>query len=218
MTSLPSAPPQKRLGLVVDLDLCVGCQACAVACRARNASAGSPSPSLDLTELDAAGIWFNRVHTFEVAGEDTSRVIHLPRMCLHCEDAACVTVCPSGASQKRAEDGIVWVDESRCIGCKLCSWACPYGAREFDPAAGVMRKCALCMDRIYDAKLPPQSRVPACIATCPASARLFGDLGDPRSEASRQLRERGGCDQLPELGYAPTVTYLQPRKPASCPP
>ena len=79
-----------------------------------------------------------------------SRTVHFPRSCLHCEEPACVTVCPTGASFKRAEDGIVLVDEDLCIGCKLCSWACPYGAREYDFDSGVMKKCTLCIDRIYN--------------------------------------------------------------------
>src|SRR3546814_8183703 len=79
--------------------------------------------------------------------------LHFPRSCLHCETPACVTVCPTGASYKRAEDGIVLVDEDKCIGCKLCSWACPYGAREYSPVEGVMKKCTLCVDRIYNENL-----------------------------------------------------------------
>ena len=71
------------------------------------------------------------------------------------------------------------VDESMCIGCKLCSWSCPYGAREFDDDAGVMKKCTLCVDRIYNQNLPEADRVPACVSTCPASARHFGDFADP---------------------------------------
>src|SRR3546814_4859575 len=67
-----------------------------------------------------------------------------------CEDAPCVTVCPTGASYKRAEDGIVLVNADTCIGCKLCSWACPYGAREYDADVGVMKKCTLCIDKIYN--------------------------------------------------------------------
>ena len=94
-------------------------------------------------------------------------------------EPACVTVCPTGASYKRTSDGIVLVDEDKCIGCKLCSWACPYGAREFDTDVGVMKKCTLCVDRIYNENLPEEDRVPACVAACPTGARHFGDLGDP---------------------------------------
>jgi Fe-S-cluster-containing dehydrogenase component len=80
--------------------------------------------------------------------------VHFPKSCLHCEDAPCVTVCPTGASYKRAEDGIVLVNEDLCIGCGLCAWACPYGAREMDPIDGVMKKCTLCVDRIYNDTCP----------------------------------------------------------------
>ena len=139
--------------------------------------------------------------------------MHFPRSCLHCEEPACVTVCPTGASFKRAEDGIVLVDEDICIGCKLCSWACPYGAREFDDDVGVMKKCTLCIDRIYNDNLAP--RATACrpaSPTCPTGARHFGDLGDPEVARSRKLvAERGGVDLMPELGYKPTNKYLPPR-------
>jgi sulfite dehydrogenase (quinone) subunit SoeB len=120
-------------------------------------------------------------------------------------------VCPTGASYKRAEDGIVLVDESICIGCKLCSWACPYGAREFDDDAGVMKKCTLCIDRIYNEHLPEADRQPACVMVCPVNARHFGDLGDPRSEVSELVAQRRGADLLPGLGYRPVNKYLPPR-------
>ena len=103
------------------------------------------------------------------------------------------------------------VDEDKCIGCKLCSWACPYGAREFDTDVGVMKKCTLCVDRIYNENLDEADRVPACVAACPTSARHFGDLGDPESAVSQLVKERGGVDLMPEMGYRPTNKYLPPR-------
>ena len=212
MTSLPEQPSPRRLGLVIDLDICVGCHACAVNCKEWNAG-GVSAPLTDLLPYDAEpdGVWFNRVHTYEVGEGSEGRTVHFPRSCLHCAEPACVTVCPTGASFKRAEDGIVLVDEDLCIGCKLCSWACPYGAREFDQDAGVMKKCTLCIDRIYNETFAPEDRQPACVATCPASARHFGDLGDPTSDVSRLVAERGGYDLMPEMGYAPTNKYLPPR-------
>lgn len=122
-----------------------------------------------------------------------------------------MTVCPTGASYKRVEDGIVLVNESDCIGCGLCAWACPYGAREMDAAEGVMKKCTLCVDRIYNDNLPEEDRVPACVRTCPAGARHFGDLGDPESDVSKLVEERGGMDLMPEQGTKPVNQYLPPR-------
>lgn len=221
MTSLPdsSRPGQKKLGLVINLDSCVGCQACAVACKEWNDQGWSaPLTDIDPYEAQPLGVWLNRVHGYEAGEGAEGRSIHFPRSCLHCEEAACVTVCPTGASFKREEDGIVLVDPDTCIGCKLCSWACPYGAREYDPDQGVMRKCTLCVDRIYNENLAPEDRVPACVKACPTHARHFGDLGDPDSEVSRLVAEREGYDLLPELGYKPVNKYLPPRQPGPAQP
>src|SRR5690606_23893289 len=186
MTALPP-PPAKKLGLVIDLDTCVGCHACATSCKEWNAG-GLMGPLVDEQPYgkEPSGVWFNRVHSYELAAEDAdaaadpqpAMTLHFPRSCLHCDTPACVTVCPTGASYKRAEDGIVLVDEDKCIGCKLCSWACPYGAREYSQVDGVMKKCTLCVDRIYNDNLAPEDRVPACVQACPTRARHFGDLGD----------------------------------------
>lgn len=249
MTDLP--PPSKvKLGLVIDLDTCVGCHACAVSCKEWNAG-GFAGPLTDERPYgkDPTGIWFNRVHSYEVAATDfttpaydpgahdalglggaapasstcsqagtlaqeatqPAMTLHFPRSCLHCEEPACVTVCPTGASYKRAQDGIVLVDEDKCIGCKLCSWACPYGAREYSEVEGVMKKCTLCIDRIYNEHLDESERQPACVQACPTRARHFGDLGDPESAVSKLVAARGGVDLMPELGYKPVNQYLPPR-------
>ena len=213
MTGLPAEPAGRKLGLVIDLDACVGCHACAVNCKEWNSGgAAAPLTDLDPYGADPVGVWFNRVHSFEAGDGADGRTVHFPRSCLHCEEPECVRVCPTGASYKRAEDGIVLVDEDICIGCKLCAWACPYGAREYDADAGVMKKCTLCIDRIYNENLPEEERVPACVATCPTSARHFGDLGDPDSEVSRLAARRGGYDLMPEMGYRPVNKYLPPRR------
>jgi Fe-S-cluster-containing dehydrogenase component len=158
-------------------------------------------------------VWLNRVHGYEVKeeGRDDARIVHFPRSCLHCEEPACVTVCPTGASYKRAEDGIVLVNPDTCIGCKLCSWACPYGAREYDVSHGVMKKCTLCVDRIYNENFVPEDRIPACVKACPTGARHFGDLGDPNSEVSQLVAARQGYDLMPEMGFKPVNKYLPPR-------
>ncbi|MBU6478544.1 MAG: 4Fe-4S dicluster domain-containing protein [Xanthomonadaceae bacterium] len=264
MTSLP-APAKKKLGLVIDLDICVGCHACAVACKEWN-DGGDFGPLADDDPYGAEphGVWFNRVHSYEISplppgeggtrsvpegtrphrtltpalrarpaaaspegrGELIPQMVHFPRSCLHCETPDCVTVCPTGASYKRAEDGIVLVDQDKCIGCQLCAWACPYGAREIalphpkpstsdagrkDSKRGTMQKCTLCVDRIYNETLDERDRQPACVLACPTRARMFGDLGDPDSDVSRVVAERGGFALMPEFGYQPVNRYLPPR-------
>ena len=213
MTSLPSKQ-NKKLGLVIDLDICVGCHACAVSCKEWNTSGHSaPLHDIDPYGDDPTGVWFNRIHTFEVESEiNGSKTVHFPKSCLHCSDAPCVTVCPTGASYKREEDGIVLVNPETCIGCKLCSWSCPYGAREYDEEAGIMKKCTLCVDKIYNENIPESDRVPACVSTCPAGARSFGDLGDESSDIFKIVEERNGYDLMPEQECSPTNKYLPPRE------
>ena len=214
MTMLPP-PSKKKLGLVIDLDTCVGCHACAVACKEWNAG-GMAAPLTDENPYgaDPHGVWFNRVHsyTIDALNDQPETTLHFPRSCLHCEQAPCVTVCPTGASYKRAEDGIVLIDEDKCIGCKLCSWACPYGAREYSQVEGVMKKCTLCVDRIYNENIPEESRKPACVQACPTRARHFGDLGDEESDIFKLVKDRGGVELMPELGYKPVNRYLPQRE------
>lgn len=212
MTTLPDKT-DKKLGLVIDLDTCVGCHACVVSCKGWNTeNYGAPLSDQGAYGAEPVGTFLNRVHSYEVQPEAApAQLVHFPKSCLHCEDAPCVTVCPTGASYKRVEDGIVLVNEDHCIGCGLCAWACPYGAREMDAAEGVMKKCTLCVDRIYNENLPEEDRVPSCVRTCPAGARHFGDLGDETSAVSQLVAERGGIDLMPEQGTKPVNKYLPPR-------
>ena len=212
MTDLPQSSLRK-MGLVIDLDTCVGCHACVIACKGWNTeNYGAPLADDDAYGARPSGSFLNRVHSYEFTPEKgPAQLVHFPKSCLHCEDAPCVTVCPTGASYKRVEDGIVLVNESDCIGCGLCAWACPYGAREMDPAEKVMKKCTLCVDRIYNENLPEVDRVPACVRTCPSGARHFGDLGDPESAVSQLVAERGGYDLMPEMETRPVNKYLPPR-------
>jgi len=202
-----------QLALVIDLNVCVGCHACVTSCKQWNTS-GSAGPLVDLRPYDAdpSGTFFNRVQTFEIGQFPHTETLHLPKSCLHCEDPPCVPVCPTGASYKRKEDGIVLVDYDKCIGCKYCAWACPYGAREFDENSKVMTKCTLCVDRIYDASLAEADREPACVKACPTSARLFGDIHDPQSEVSQAVRGNGGYQLMPEWGTQPANHYLPRRQ------
>lgn len=203
----------KQLALVIDLNVCVGCHACVTSCKEWNTSGVAGSmPDERPYGKSPSGTFFNRVQTFEVGRFPNVETVHFPKSCLHCEDPPCVPVCPTGASYKRDEDGIVLVDYDKCIGCEYCSWACPYGAREIDTRQKVMKKCTLCVDRIYDSCLPEMERKPACVLACPTSARLFGDIHDPNSEVSAAIREEGGYQLMPEWGTKPANHYLPRRK------
>ncbi len=203
----------KQLALVIDLNVCVGCHACVTSCKEWNTSGVAGSlPDEKPYGKEPSGTFFNRVQTFEVGEYPNCETVHFPKSCLHCEDPPCVPVCPTGASYKREEDGIVLVDYDKCIGCEYCSWACPYGAREIDTRQKVMKKCTLCVDRIYDETLVGSERKPACVLACPTSARLFGDIHNPDSEVSIAIREEGGYQLMPEWGSNPANHYLPRRK------
>jgi len=202
-----------QLALVIDLNVCVGCHACVTSCKEWNTSGSAGAMSDDRPYgADPTGTFFNRVQTFEVGSFPNTETVHFPKSCLHCEEPPCVPVCPTGASYKRKEDGIVLVDYDKCIGCKYCSWACPYGAREIDEHQKVMKKCTLCVDRNYDLSLPEAERKPACVRACPTGARLFGDVHDSESAVSVAIRESGGYALMPEWGTKPSNHYLPRRK------
>ncbi len=203
----------RQLALVIDLNKCVGCHACAVNCKSWNSSGQfGPLTDQDPYGKEPDGVWFNRVQTYEVGSFPDVEVVHFPKSCLHCVDAPCVEVCPTGASHKRMEDGVVLVNYDDCIGCKYCSWACPYGCREFDGVEGVMKKCTLCVDRVYNENFPEEERQPACVLCCPTEARMFGDINDPSSAASIAIREKNGYKLMPEAGTNPSNHYLPHRK------
>ena len=197
-----------RYGMVIDTRKCLGCSACTLACKVEN---GTPR-----------GVFWNKVLQREIGKWPNANREFLAMPCMHCNHPPCVEVCPTGASYKRA-DGIVAVDYDKCMGCRYCETACPYGARTFVAAirgyfeqgltpyeqvmfakhqVGVEEKCNFCMDRIA------KGQEPACVATCPAYARFFGDLDDPNSVVSKLIGERHGYQLLPELGTDPSVYYL----------
>jgi Fe-S-cluster-containing dehydrogenase component len=210
----PARDTPKKLGLVIDLDTCVGCQACVTSCKEWNTGGYSaPLSDHDPYGADPSGAFLNRVHSYEMEIGGRGRTVHFPRSCLHCEEPDCVTVCPTGASYKRAEDGIVLVNPDTCIGCKLCSWACPYGAREYDHDDGVMKKCTLCVDRIYNETCPRKTGNPPAFGPVPPARGPSAIWAIPTAIVSRSVAERGGFDLLEEFGYKPVNKYLPPRAP-----
>jgi len=140
-------------------------------------------------------------------------------LCNHCDDPPCVRACPTQATFKRENDGIVMIDYHRCIGCRFCMAACPYGSRSFnfrDPRPyikkihpqfptrrkGVVEKCNFCQERLEVGQLP------ACVETCKKGALIFGDLRDPSSEIRKILAQTHHVRRKPELGTRPSVFYI----------
>ncbi len=207
--------------MVIDLGACTGCNFCTYACKATNDT--------------PAGITWNAVFKDETTA---SQAVYIPRPCMHCENAPCVEVCPVGATIHR-EDGLVTMDYGKCIGCRYCQVACPYGARYFNwevdtqpnpmvpvwgtpevkrRPRGVVEKCTFCAQRI-DAGLEhglvpglDPAATPACVNICPVEARHFGDASDPDSEVSKLLAARESVRLREELGVEPRVYYLLPER------
>ncbi|KTE92420.1 4Fe-4S ferredoxin [Desulfitobacterium hafniense] len=203
-----------RYGMAIDLNRCMGCHTCAMACKTEN---NQPD-----------GLWWNWVMT--VGGEEMDtpagkypnlKMQFLPMNCQHCENPPCIKACPVGATYKRAEDGLVIQDYDKCIGCRYCMVACPYGARRFNwkkpqyeldfPAGNpdvqphqynTVEKCTFCVHRLA------KGLKPACIDVCPARARFWGDLDDPESDVNKALRGRTHVKLLEEKGTRPSVYYL----------
>ncbi|WP_135823334.1 4Fe-4S dicluster domain-containing protein [Halorussus ruber] len=209
----------EKWGMVIDLQKCVGCDSCTVACKAENRT--PPGVSYNVVMEEEHGEFPNVTRT------------NVPRPCMQCENPPCVQVCPVSATYKM-DNGVVNVDYDRCIGCRYCMIACPYGARYFDfgdnyddevigsgevtsPEYGVdrgpredgkspvgnVRKCSMCMHRLN------RGEEPACVETCVGDARNAGDLNDPESEVS-ELAESNRSFQLKESeGTDPNVYYLK---------
>lgn len=220
----PGASPasgHKRWGMVIDFQKCrndEGCKDCLSACRLAHNIPEIPNPAHEVK-----WIWkepYEKVFPFEQT--DFTRQAYggqrLAILCNHCANPPCVRVCPTAATWKR-EDGIVMMDWHRCIGCRYCMAACPYGSRSFnwfDPrpyihpttaefptrTKGVVEKCNFCEERLAN------GRPPACVAACKDKALVFGDLNDENSAVRQLLRARFSIQRQPELGTGPSVYYL----------
>lgn len=202
-------------GMAIDLARCIGCHTCATACKMAN----------NLPK----NVHFNRVRTVGGDSVDTAAgeygantMSFLPVQCQHCENPACLDVCPTGATTKDEETGIVSVDSELCIGCESCIKACPYeGVRtlikspeyylevmvgEYDAPphkGGTVEKCTFCKNLI------DRDEVPACMQLCPGRARYWGDLDDPESAVSKAIEGRETMFLQEEAGTKPSVYYLQ---------
>ncbi len=217
-----SGTQKKQYAMAIDLRKCrqhPGCDLCMKACRAAHNVPVIPDP-----RHEVKWIWnapFAEVFPIQQSAYTQRNYTGspLPVLCNHCDQPPCVEVCPTGATWKRPEDGIVMMDWHRCIGCKYCMVACPYEARSFnfvDPRAflehihpdfptrsmGVVEKCDFCAERLA------ADKPPACAEACPANAIAFGDLADPGSPVSLALGSSFSIRRKPELGTGPNIYYL----------
>ena len=176
-----------RYGFVIDQRRCIGCHACTVACKQENQ-----------VPLGVFRTWVKYVE--KGVFPETRRYFSVLR-CNHCDDAPCVTICPTVALYRR-DDGIVDFDGDRCIGCKSCMQACPYDALYIDPATQTAAKCNYCAHRVE------VGLEPACVIVCPTTAIIAGDLDDPASKIARLVAREPVQVRKPEQGTRPKVFYL----------
>jgi molybdopterin-containing oxidoreductase family iron-sulfur binding subunit len=211
----------KRWAMVVDVSACAAqqnCTACSAACHEVH-----NVPRFTNAKDEVKWIWKEPLRdALPDEGHphmaDRVREAGVLVFCNHCDVPACTRVCPTGATWKRP-DGVVMMDWHRCIGCRYCVAACPYGSRSFnwrDPrpalssvnpsfptrTRGVVEKCNFCEERLA------AGEPPACVAACPHGAMIFGDLEDPESGVRRLLAERPSFRRRPALGTQPQVYYL----------
>lgn len=221
----PQALVARQWAMAIDMKKCwekgkAGCKDCQVACHTVH-----NVPSIEDPEEEIKWIWTDGYeHVFPSQENHFVNENFHGRpflvLCNHCTNPACVRVCPTQATFKRPEDGIVMMDFHRCIGCRFCMAACPFGARSFNfqeprphikteinmafptRERGVVEKCNFCDDRLAVGKLP------ACVEACKCGALCFGDPSDPKSDVSKLLRSRFSVRRKPELGTEPNVYYL----------
>lgn len=184
-----------RYGLVIDLERCIGCHACTMACKVEN--------NIEL------GSWI-RVEMLDGQRLDTARgqfpeltMHYLPLTCMHCQDPPCLDACPTDAIYQR-DDGVVILDISKCNDCQACLTACPYSVILHNETTGLATKCHLCAHRI------DQGLLPFCVLCCEDQAIHFGDLSDPQSQVSRLIAQRVAYTLKPEEKTGPAVYYLPP--------
>ena len=155
----------EQLGFYFQQDRCIGCFTCQVACKDKN--------NLEV------GQRFRKVHEFAGGGFTATNkgfvndvyAYWLSMSCNHCQEPSCVKNCPTGALQKRADDGVVFIDQQKCVGCRYCLMSCPYGAPQYNPKIGKTGKCDMCKD------LLAKGEKPICVTSCPTRVLDFGNFG-----------------------------------------
>ena len=197
-------------GMGVQVDKCIGCGRCVEACKTENDV--PRDPFFTRTWVEQYTIRQNGevvVRNIDnpqddvpapVQAREVMRSFFVPKLCNQCEHPPCVQVCPVGATFK-TEDGVILVDERRCIGCRYCIQACPYGARYLHPDSGTADKCTFCYHRIT------RDLLPACVEVCPTQARIFGDLRSPASPLTRFRRMNKLTVLKSHLNTEPKVSY-----------
>lgn len=208
--SEPAVTVKSRYGMGIQIDKCIGCGRCVVACKTENDVPREGfffrtwveryiiKKDRQVVVQCAAGGAGEPLDTIEE--KEIIRSFFVPKLCNHCDHPPCAQVCPVGATFQTAE-GIVLVDEKRCIGCGYCIQACPYGARYLHPQKHTADKCTLCYHRIKKGYLP------ACVEVCPTEARVFGDLASDASPMVRLKRMENTHVLKPALNTEPKVFY-----------
>ncbi len=188
-----------QLAFYFDASSCTGCKACQIACQDKNDLSFAMRWRRVLQY--GGGTWTQDVTDRSVKTPTGIFVYSLSTACYHCERPACVAACPTTAMTKRA-DGVVLVNQSICIGCRYCEWACPYGAPQFNEAKGVMTKCTFCED------LLAQGQNPACVDACVMRAIKFGDLAELRAKYGNV----NAIEPLPEANLTWPSLVVTPHK------
>jgi len=186
----------RQYGLVIDLERCIGCHTCTIACKLEN---GLEKGSWVRVET------IGGPHRDTPSGEHPRLSMHfVPFLCMHCEQPPCREACPLEAIYKR-DDGIVLIDEEKCDGCQACLPACPYDALLYDVGKNVVRKCTLCAHRLEE------GLEPFCVICCETEAMYFGDVNDPDSEVSKIINRKSAAVIKQEKGTKPAVYYCPTR-------
>lgn len=181
--------------MAIDYKNCINCQACETACKHEN--------DVPLT-TDAYRIWVGVPETSGTFPDlNLAQMRFMPSQCQQCENAPCQEVCPTSATYTD-ENGVIRVDEGKCIMCTYCITACPYDARYVDPRTHTVNKCNFCSDT----RLARGESTTACQATCPTKVRIFGDLDHPESELVQILKKHEYKTMKTHMGTKPKLFYL----------